>query len=98
MLILASEIPSDVPIDYTQFTKNATFSGLRLGIPRKVFFDTTFVGSQEIIDATNDAIDKMRSLGAFIQDPADMSTIEELLASFSEAFVMRTRYYLLSNK
>jgi Asp-tRNA(Asn)/Glu-tRNA(Gln) amidotransferase A subunit family amidase len=95
---IASEIPSDVPTDYTQFTKNATFHGLRLGIPRKFFFNATYVGSQEIIDAADDAIEKMRSLGAFIQDPADLPTIEELIASYSEAFVMRICPSLLPNK
>jgi hypothetical protein len=96
-LILASEIPSDVPTDYTQFTKNATFRGLRLGIPRKGFFDAKYAGSQDIIDAADDAIEKIRSLGAFIQDPADITTIEELITTYSEAFVMRTRPFLLSN-
>lgn len=98
MLIPASEIPSDVPTDYTQFTKNATFHGLRLGIPRKAFFDVTYVGNQEIIDAADYAIGKMRSLGAFIQDPTDIPTTEELITTYIEAFVMRTRPYLLPNK
>ena len=97
--MVASEIPSYVPKDYTQFTKNATFHGLRLGVPRKVFFDVNIVGSQEIIDATDGAIRKMQSLGAFIQDSADLPSIEEFVeTSYLEVLVLSIIRFLLLTK
>jgi Asp-tRNA(Asn)/Glu-tRNA(Gln) amidotransferase A subunit family amidase len=81
-LIIAFEIPADTPTDYTQFTKNTTFTGLRLGVSRQLFFNMTFVQHQEIIDAVNLAILKIASLDATIQDPADLPSATELLASW----------------
>jgi hypothetical protein len=89
-LIPAFEIPNGFPTDYTQYTKNPSFRGLRLGVPRNVFFNVTYVEHQEIIDAANVAIQKMAVLGAIIQDAADLPSAEELIASSSEITILRT--------
>jgi amidase len=91
-MILASEIPANTPTDYTQFTRNATFRGLRLGVPRLLFFDSTYV-DQEMIYSINNAIHKIKSLGAFIQDPADLPSIYELATSNAEILVIRTNLF-----
>jgi len=76
MLIFALEIPEKNPTDYTQFTKHATFRGLRLGVPRTLFFDE--VDHPEIGDAVDAAIRKIESLGATIRDPVMLPSTEEL--------------------
>lgn len=90
MLTVASEIPQEAPKDYTEFTKNATFKGLRLGVPRKVFFNPSTHLPEEMIDAINAAIHKISSLGAMVQDPADLPSANEFLKSQAEEVVYRT--------
>jgi hypothetical protein len=92
-LMEASNIPRHAPQDYTQFTHNATFEGLRIGVPRKLFFDESLVGSHEIIVAANEAIATMKSLGAVIQDPADFPNIDAFIsgeAKIAEQILLRT--------
>jgi len=79
-LIVASNIPRNTPSDYTQFAKNASFEGLRIGVVRKGFFHQDFVGSQEIVDAADAAISRMKSLGAIIRDPADLPTVDKFIS------------------
>jgi hypothetical protein len=97
-LTIASEIPSNTPKDYTQFTRNPSFHGLRLGVPRTIFYDKTFLRRSEIIDAANIAIERMKALGAFIQDPADLPSANELPSMYMgpEAIVMRIEFHLIS--
>jgi amidase len=97
--VVASDIPADTPSDYTQFTHNATFKGLRLGIPRKIFFDIEYVEHQEILEAANAAINHIKSLGAIIQDPADLPSAEEIPAcqTATEAMVCSTLFPPLIN-
>lgn len=99
-LIVASEIPSNTPTDYTQFTLNATFSGLRLGVPRKFFFDLKYVEHPEIIEAVNTAIHKISSLGAIIEDPTDFAIPDDVvdIVQQTEAFVCRSSFFTCVNK
>ena len=97
ILTIASEIPKDTPTDYTQFTKRASFKGLRLGVPRAYFFDMARLDRQEIIDAVNTAILKMKSLGASIQDPADLPSAETLEDFTSEIIVLRKIFEYMSS-
>jgi hypothetical protein len=60
--VFQHERPKNTPTDYTQFAKYARFTGLRLGVPRELFFDVTEVGHQEIIDAVERAILKLDPL------------------------------------
>lgn len=85
-LTKAFEIPPNTPADYTEFTKHPSFKGMRLGVPRKVFFDLTFL-TQEIIDQVDSAIHRIESLGAIIQDPADLPSAEEILTVKGEDLV-----------
>jgi hypothetical protein len=90
--MVATKIPRHTPTDYTQFTSNATFEGLRIGVPRQVFFNKDLVGSQEIIEAADDAIAGMRFLGATIQDPADLPSADAFVsgeAFFAEMIQLR---------
>jgi Asp-tRNA(Asn)/Glu-tRNA(Gln) amidotransferase A subunit family amidase len=90
-LTVASEVPANTPTNYTQFTKNATFEGIRLGVPRKLFFDLEYVEHPEIIEAVNNAIHKMASLGAEIEDPSDFTIPENIdIVQQMEAFVCRS--------
>ena len=84
-------------MNYTEFTKNATFEGLRLGVPRKVFFDPTFVDA-EVVETVKTAIRKISALGATIQDPADLPSINELLSSQAEAIVLRKFLFTSSHE
>jgi Asp-tRNA(Asn)/Glu-tRNA(Gln) amidotransferase A subunit family amidase len=89
-LTVASEIPSNTPTDYTEFTKNATFEGLRLGVPRKLFFDLEYVEHPEIIEAVNSAIHNISSMGAEIEDPTDFAIPDNIdIVQQMEAFVCR---------
>jgi amidase len=92
MLTAAWEIPPNTPKNYTQFTKDATFKGFRLGVPRNVFFTLQFIKSQQIIDEANAAIARIASLGATIQDPADLPSAEEILTSNAELTVTRNSH------
>jgi len=79
-LIEASKIPRNTPSDYTQFAQDASLEGLRIGVVRKGFFHKDFVGSQEIVDAADAAISRMKSLGAIIRDPADLPTVDKFIS------------------
>jgi amidase len=92
ILTVAFEIPENTPTDYTQFTKRAAFKGMRLGVPRDLFFSIDLVGDQEIINAVNAAILKIQSLGATIQDPADLPSVAELRTSTSEVTILRRSF------
>ncbi|KAH7303806.1 amidase signature domain-containing protein [Stachybotrys elegans] len=56
--------------NYTQFLDPDGFKGLRIGIPRDPFWNTTLFGYRASINpAVNATLDKLRSLGAEIIDP-----------------------------
>jgi hypothetical protein len=90
-LTIAIEIPGNQSVDYTQFTQNTSFHGLRLGVPRTIFFNESYYENPEIIEVANDAIRKMKSLGAHIQYPADLPSADELPSGKLgvEAIIMR---------
>ena len=45
---------------------------MRLGVPRKFFFDLKNVVEQEILETVDAALVEMWRLGAIIQDPANL--------------------------
>jgi Asp-tRNA(Asn)/Glu-tRNA(Gln) amidotransferase A subunit family amidase len=96
VLIVAFEIPEGTPTDYTYYTRGARFGGLRLGVPRDRFFDLDGLKHQEIIDAANAAILKMKALGATIQDPADLPSVSALRESTSEKIVLGKTFHYVS--
>lgn len=87
MLIVALENPLNLTKDYTQYTKRATFKGLRLGVPRELFFDD--LDHPEIAETANAAILKIRSLGATIQDHLALPSTSELKDPESLTVVLR---------
>ncbi|KAJ9100953.1 hypothetical protein QFC19_005349 [Naganishia cerealis] len=83
------DVAEHVHHDYTQFTKPsyATFKGKKLGIPSD---DES--KAQKAQDAFNRAVSKIESLGAIIQDPAEIPSMDEWLASDAEWVVMTTEF------
>jgi amidase len=70
--------------DYTQFLDADGLRGVRIGIPRKIYFGYS-PKTDEIIDS---AIDRMRELGAIIIDPAEIPTAEQMSKSEAEMTLM----------
>ncbi|KAJ9124753.1 hypothetical protein QFC24_003121 [Naganishia onofrii] len=85
--------------DYTQFTKlpYATFAGKKLGVPRYMIFDSKYwdddpAKAQKVQEAFDIAISKIESLGAKVQDPAEIPSMEEWMSSKAEWTVMTTEF------
>ncbi|CDZ97832.1 Amidases [Phaffia rhodozyma] len=81
--------------NYTQyaFAPYNNFSAYRIGVPRKVFFNETLSGNPpEINEVLEAALLKMTDLGAFIQDPADLPSADELTTSRNETIVLQTDF------
>ncbi|KAJ9094307.1 hypothetical protein QFC20_006935 [Naganishia adeliensis] len=89
--------------NYTQYTMApyATFQGMKIGVPREGFFNETLSGSSrdqqdadhEIFSiAVDAAIAKIQSLGASIQDPADLPSFQDYLYSNNETIVLRNDF------
>ncbi|RDW75523.1 hypothetical protein BP6252_06665 [Coleophoma cylindrospora] len=69
--------------NYTQFLSKDGFNGLRIGIPREPFFNTTFSGLNESINAAiNSTLLKMKELGAIIIDPVEFPNAEDYKYTF----------------
>ncbi|CAF0788361.1 unnamed protein product [Didymodactylos carnosus] len=83
------------PCNYTQFLLGSEgFKNMRLGVVRRGIFDnsSSVTVSQEQVNAANDAIKLMKKLGAHIQDPADIETIDEINRSAAELTVLNTDF------
>ncbi len=71
--------------DYTRFLDPDGLRGVRIGIPRKVYF-----GYQDTVDQLVEAaIEAMRTAGATIVDPADIPTAEQMAHSNDELTVLQ---------
>ncbi len=70
--------------DYTQFLDADGLHGVRIGIPRTVYFGYS-PKTDEIINAS---IERMRELGAIIVDPADIPTAEQMSKTEAEMTLM----------
>lgn len=77
--------------DYTRFLDADGLRGVRIGIPRKVYFGYS-PKTDEIINA---AIERMRESGAIIVDPAEIPTAEQM--SKSEAELTHMLYEFKAN-
>lgn len=85
MLLDAQSSPELIP-PYTSRLKI-------LQVPRQVFFNESISGNDPAINlAVDAAILKMKSLGAQIQDPANIPSAEEFLTSNNETIVLRTDF------
>ncbi|KAJ9116369.1 hypothetical protein QFC22_004810 [Naganishia vaughanmartiniae] len=93
------DVAEHVHTDYTQFAKlpHATFAGKKLGVPRYMVFDKKYWGDDEakarkVEHAFNIAIANIESLGAKVQDPAEIPSMEEWMTSDAEWTVMTTEF------
>ncbi|KAJ9121281.1 hypothetical protein QFC24_004617 [Naganishia onofrii] len=80
--------------NYTQYTMApyATFQGMKIGVPRDFFNETLSGNPPEINIAVNAAIAKIQTLGASIQDPADLPSFPEYLQSNNETIVLQNDF------
>ncbi|KAJ9094744.1 hypothetical protein QFC21_005902 [Naganishia friedmannii] len=80
--------------NYTQYTMApyATFKGMKIGVPRDFFNETLSGNPPEINVAVNAAIAKIQTLGASIQDPADLPSFAEYLQSNNETIVLQNDF------
>jgi amidase len=70
--------------DYTHFLDRDGLRGMRIGIPRKVFFGYS-TQADAVIEA---AIRRMSSMGAVIVDPADIPTAADIASGNDEMTVL----------
>ncbi len=63
------------PGDYTDFLSAKGLEGVRLGVPRAVFFERLAAAEAPVIDA---ALRALGDLGATLADPADIATAREV--------------------
>ena len=70
--------------DYTTFLDFNGLQGARIGVPRETFFGY----SPKVDIIINQAIERMRELGAEIIDPADIPTAKQIAASETEMKVL----------
>ncbi|KAF9040983.1 amidase signature enzyme [Hymenopellis radicata] len=76
--------PESVP-DYMKALRKDALRGKRIGVPRKTFFEEGLIPQGEsIVEAFEDALDVLRSLGATVIDPADIPSSHEMRESESE--------------
>ncbi|KAK7742401.1 hypothetical protein SLS53_004547 [Cytospora paraplurivora] len=69
--------------NYTQYLVDNGFKGLRIGIPRYPFYNTTVTGIRDAIPPAIDAaIEKLRELGATIIDPVTLPNAEDYTYTF----------------
>ncbi|OZJ06179.1 hypothetical protein BZG36_01023 [Bifiguratus adelaidae] len=77
--------------DYTKYTHDASFKGLRIGVPRAIFYNATIGGfPEEIVTAANAAVKKLAELGATIVDPVTIPRAVDILTSNNETIVLET--------
>ncbi len=70
--------------DYTPFLDANGLQGARIGVPRETFFGY----SPKVDTIINQAIERMRELGAQIIDPADIPTAKQIITSEAEMKVL----------
>jgi amidase len=80
--------------DYNRFLDPNGLQGARIGVPRESFF-----GYSPKVDAIiNQAIERMRELGAEIIDPANIPTMKQITSSKSEMKVLLWEFKADLNK
>ncbi|KAG6807743.1 hypothetical protein H0H92_006512, partial [Tricholoma furcatifolium] len=80
--------PAVVP-DFTQALNKDALQGKRIGVPRRVFLNSTINDRPaDVSSAFEQALTVLRNLGATIVDPADLPSAEAILASNNETVVL----------
>jgi amidase len=63
----------DIPLDYTKFLDSNGLKGARIGVARNYF------GNSDLVDKIiEEAIEKMKDLGAEVIDPVELKTLNDL--------------------
>ena len=90
--------PQPLP-DYMSALNASGLQGARLGIPRQLFGNATFMSS--VHAAFDEALGAMRALGGVVVDHAELPSTDELLKSESELYAawvdMKVWFYQLQN-
>ncbi|GHO42622.1 amidase [Ktedonospora formicarum] len=76
--------PHPQPIDYTKFLNSEGLRGARIGVAREVYFGYS-AKADAIIE---NAIQRLRDLGAVIVDPANIPTAKQMNESENEMIVL----------
>lgn len=84
--------PSPVP-DYTKALDKNALRGKRIGVPRAVFLNDSISGNDPFVNQVfEQALDRLRSLGATVVDPADLPSAEAIVESNNETVVLDTDF------
>jgi amidase len=87
-----SAAPKPIP-DYTKALKKTALKGKRIGVPRKVFLDPKITGlTQAELDAFEEALKTMKSLGATVVDNANLPSAENIVNSNNETIVLNVDF------
>lgn len=88
-VIATESLDHEISDSYTSAIIPNGFSGLKIGIPRSHFYNSSLTKLEPEVYSTVDTVfSRMASLGAILEDPADLPTIEELWASKHEKVVL----------
>jgi amidase len=80
--------PPVVP-DFTTALNKDAFRGKRIGVPRRVFLNDSYIHKDPSIGvAFEAALLTIKALGATVVDPADLPSVDELMASNNESIVL----------
>ncbi|PPQ68947.1 hypothetical protein CVT26_001818 [Gymnopilus dilepis] len=89
--------PPVVP-DYTKALDKNALSGKRIGVPRRVFLDSSITGADPYVNIVfEQALTTIRNLGATIVDPADLPSADELVDFQHEEFVTNVDFKIQIN-
>lgn len=80
--------PLPVP-DFTRALNKNALRGARIGVPRRAFLNDSISGNDPFVNvAFEQALEKIKELGAEVIDPADLPSADEIVASGNETFVL----------
>ncbi|KAF8243607.1 amidase signature enzyme [Wilcoxina mikolae CBS 423.85] len=78
--------------DAVETGKKDLWRGLRIGVgSRKVYFDPEMVGSKRIVEACDQAVERLKSMGAVMVE-VDMPGLEAVLTNKDEQIITRTEF------
>jgi amidase len=104
--IMAGQDPNDnatstqppVLPDYMKALKIDALEGVRIGVPRKVFLNTSITGKDGFVNSVfEEALSTLKGLGAVIIDPADLPSAEELYDNKDETFAAKIDFKVCLN-
>ncbi|KDQ59509.1 hypothetical protein JAAARDRAFT_205546 [Jaapia argillacea MUCL 33604] len=89
--------PSPVP-DYTLALNSTALAGARIGVPRRMFLNTTTSGiNPYVMETFEQALLTLKALGATVVDPADLPSADEIATSGNETIVLNVDFKIQLN-